>query len=109
MKRGEVRWYTFAPPDKRRPVLILMRDSAIPYMNGITVAPFTTTRRVVPSQVFISADEGLPQDSAVNLYYMQTVPKSQLGHLITTLTADRMAEVEAAIRFALGFTELRGR
>ena len=23
MKRGEIRWYSFKPPDKRRPVLIL--------------------------------------------------------------------------------------
>lgn len=28
MKRGEVRWYTFRSPDKRRPVLILTRTSA---------------------------------------------------------------------------------
>ena len=26
MKRGDIRWYTFQLPDKRRPVLILTRD-----------------------------------------------------------------------------------
>jgi hypothetical protein len=25
MRRGEIRWYTFAPPDKRRPVLVRVR------------------------------------------------------------------------------------
>jgi len=39
MKRGEVRWYTFRAPDKRRPVLILTRTSAISLLTGITVAP----------------------------------------------------------------------
>jgi mRNA interferase MazF len=29
MKRGEVRWYRFRAPDKRRPVVILTRDSAL--------------------------------------------------------------------------------
>ena len=29
MRRGEVRWYRFATPDKKRPVLILTRSSAL--------------------------------------------------------------------------------
>ena len=29
MKRGEVRWYIFAAPDKRRPVLLLTRESMV--------------------------------------------------------------------------------
>ncbi len=29
MRRGEIRWYLFAPPDKRRPVLLLTRDQVI--------------------------------------------------------------------------------
>jgi mRNA interferase MazF len=36
MKRGEVRWYEFQPPDKRRPVLVLTRDSVIPILHEIT-------------------------------------------------------------------------
>ena len=37
--RGEVRLYDFAPPDKKRPVVILTRDNAIPYLSSVTVAP----------------------------------------------------------------------
>jgi mRNA interferase MazF len=33
VKRGEIRWYTFAVSDKRRPVLILTRDEVIDYLN----------------------------------------------------------------------------
>lgn len=39
VRRGEMRWYTFALPDKRRPVLILSRDSVLPRLNEIIVVP----------------------------------------------------------------------
>jgi len=29
VRRGEIRWYTFALPDKRRPVLLLSRDAVL--------------------------------------------------------------------------------
>ena len=34
MRRGEIRWYTFAQPDKRRPVLLLTRDGVIDTLNA---------------------------------------------------------------------------
>ncbi len=43
MKRGEIRWYRFPQPDKKRPVLILTRDSIISHLNEVTVAPLTRT------------------------------------------------------------------
>lgn len=45
MTRGEIRWYTFALPDKRRPVLILTRNEVIDQLNEIIVAPITRTIR----------------------------------------------------------------
>jgi mRNA interferase MazF len=106
MRRGEIRWYTAAAPDKRRPVLILTRNSAIPLLNALTVAPLTTTMRSIPSEVFLSRADGVLADCAVNLDHLLTVPKAQLGALIANLPPDRMVEVHAAIRFALGFDDL---
>ncbi len=103
MRRGEIRWYTFAPPDKRRPVLILTRDSAIGPLNALTVAPITSTMRGIPSEVFLGPAEGLPAECAVNLDHLQTVPKSNLGVRIGALSPDRMSEVQRAVAFALGF------
>jgi mRNA interferase MazF len=103
MRRGEIRWCTFAAPDKRRPVLILTRNSAIPVLNALTVAPLTTTMRNIPSEVFLSQADGVLADCAVNLDHLQTVPKARLGALIASLSGDRMGEVQTAIRFALGF------
>lgn len=103
MKRGEVRWYEFRPPDKKRPVLILTRTSALAYLNEVTIAPLTTTIRDIPSEVVVGKADGLPADSAINLDHVQTVAKSKLGKLITTLSTERMEQARKAMSFALGF------
>ena len=102
MRHGEIRWYRFPRPDKRRPVLILTRDSIIPYLGEITVAPITSTVRDIPSEVVLSSADGMPRECAVNLDHVQTVSKGRIGGVITTLTSRRLAEVRAALLFALG-------
>lgn len=85
-----------------RPVLLLTRNSAIRYLNAVTVAPLTTTIRGVPSEVQFSVDDGMMGDCAANFHNLQTVPKSKVGAWITTLSAQRMVEVDRALQFALG-------
>jgi mRNA interferase MazF len=104
MRRGEIRWYRFAAPDKRRPVLLLTRDSALEYLGEVTVAPVTSTIREIPSEVVLSAADGMPRACAVNLDHVQTVAKAKLAGLVTTLGPGRMTEVRAALLFALGYT-----
>lgn len=107
MNQGDIYWYTFRAPDKRRPVLILTRDSAIPYLASVTVAPLTTTVRGIPSEVFLTpADDGVSADCAVNVDNIQTVRKAGLGAYVTHLSLERMREVRAAVEFALGFDAL---
>jgi mRNA interferase MazF len=101
VKHGEIRWYKFAPPDQKRPVLILTRDSVLAYLAEVTIAPVTTTVRDIPSEVFLAKIDGMPQDCAVNCDHLQTVAKGKIGSLITSLPPARMAEVSRAIRFAL--------
>lgn len=102
MKRGEVRWYRFAPPDKRRPVLLLTRDAILEYLGDVIVAPITSTIRDIPSEVRLDQEDGMPHDCAVNCDHLQTVSKSRLGPLVTTLSAAKIREVAMAIAFALG-------
>lgn len=106
MKQGDVYWYTFRAPDKRRPVLILTRNSAIPYLTGLTVAPITTTIRDIPTEVVLTPADGMPTDCAVNVDNIQTVRKAGLGSHITHLSPVLMREVRAAVEFALGFDAL---
>ena len=101
MVRGEVRWYQFAAPDKRRPVVVVTRDSVIPSLGEVTVAPVTTRIRDIPSEVVLTKDDGLPRDCAVNCDHLQTVPRGRLGATISRLSEEKMDSVAAAIRFAL--------
>ena len=103
MNRGDVCWYTFKAPDKKRPVLILTRDSAIAVLNSVTVAPITSTIRSIPTEVVLNKDDGLPHSCAANFDNLQTVPKSSIGDRIARLTARRMEEAAKAVAFALGF------
>lgn len=107
VKQGDVYWYTFRAPDKRRPVLILTRNSAIPFLTGITVAPITTTIRGIPSEVSLTPDEdGIFAECAVNTDNIQTIQKANLSAFITQLSQARMREVRASIEFSLGFDAL---
>ncbi len=83
--------------------MILTRDSVLEYLGEATVAPVTSTIRGIPSEVLLAPKDGLPRDCAVNLDHVQTVSKSRLGALITTLDTERMREIRAALLFALGF------
>ena len=103
MRRGEIRWYRFSRPDKKRPVLILTRDSVLEYLGEVTIAPITSTVRDIPSEVPIGPSDGLPREGAVNLDHVQTVSKGRLGEVIATLSSRRMMEVRTALLFALGF------
>jgi mRNA interferase MazF len=103
MKRGDVRWYAFPRPDKKRPVVILTRNSALEFLGEVTVAPITSTIRDIPSEVLLTREDGMPRDCTVNLDHVQTVSKGKIGPLITTLSAAKMSELRSALLFALGF------
>jgi mRNA interferase MazF len=101
MKRGEVRWYKFKSPDKKRPIVILTRDAILEYLGEITVAPVTSTIRSIPSEVLLSNKDGMKNNCAINCDHIQTVSKSQVGSLITTLSNDKLTDLRSAICFAL--------
>ncbi len=101
MNRGEIRWYKFKPPDKKRPVLILTRNSVIPYLDEVTIAPITTTIRDIPSEIHLSVLDGMSKDCAINFDHIQTVSKNKIGLKITFLTKEKLKQVGKAINFSL--------
>jgi mRNA interferase MazF len=105
VNRGDVCWYNFKAPDKKRPVLILTRESAISVLNSVTIAPITSTIRSIPTELVLTEQDGVPHTCAANFDNLQTVPKSNIGNRITRLTSRRMKEVAAAVSFALGLDE----
>jgi len=100
--RGDVRLYQFAPADKKRPVVVLTRDSAIAYLSTVTVAPITSTIRGVPSEVALNEEDGMKAPCAVNLHNAVTISQNRLGRRVAQLSSLRMTEICAALRFSLG-------
>ncbi|HTB87462.1 MAG TPA: type II toxin-antitoxin system PemK/MazF family toxin [Steroidobacteraceae bacterium] len=105
MNRGDICWYTFKAPDKKRPVLVLTRESAIAVLNSVTIAPITSTVRSIPTELLLTKQDGVPHTCAANFDNLQTVSKSNIGERITRLTSRRMKEAAAAVSFALGFDD----
>ena len=102
IKRGEIWLFDFSRPDKRRPVLVLTRPEVIGLLHTVMVAPITSTIHGAPSEVIVGVDEGLKQDSAVNLDHVQTVEKSRLKRFIGTLGTEKMGAVCRALAVATG-------
>jgi mRNA interferase MazF len=102
IERGDVRLYEFAPPDKKRPVVVLSRDSAIRYLNSVTVAPITSTVRGVPSEVLLGEEDGMKAACVVNLHNIVTVSQAKLGKRVARLNAVRMEQICGALKFSLG-------
>jgi len=100
--RGDVRLYQFAPPDRKRPVVVLTRDSAIAYLSTVTIAPITSTIRDVPSEVVLNEEDGMKAPCAVNLHNAVTISQTRLGRRVAQLSSLRMREICAALRFSLG-------
>lgn len=100
--RGDVRLYQFSKPDRKRPVVVLTRDSAINYLSSVTVAPVTATIRGVPSEVILNESDGMKSHCAVNLHNAVTISRERLGKRVAQLSSMRMTEICAALRFSLG-------
>ena len=103
MRRGEIRWYTFRRPDKRRPVLILTRDEVIQRLNEVIVVPVTRTIRGLTTEVVLMPEDGMPVNCALNFDHLSLAQRARLGSCICALLDDRWAEVQRALMIACGF------
>jgi mRNA interferase MazF len=105
VERGEIRWYTFAPPNKRRPVLVLSRTGVVEVLNEIIVVPVTRTLRGMATEVLLTSDDGMPVSSALNFDHVSLAQRTRLGPVLTVLRAARWPEVRRALLAACGFAD----
>lgn len=106
VNRGEIRMYAFSAPDKERPVLVVSRQSVIPLLRTVMVAPITSTIHGVPSEVVVGVEQGLKHTSAINLDHVQTVDRGRLKRLVGRLDAPTMRKVCEALAIAVGCDEI---
>jgi mRNA interferase MazF len=103
VKRGEIRWYTFRLPDKRRPVLVLTRNDVIDRLNEIIVVPVTRTIRGLTTEVVLTADDGMPVACALNFDHVSLAQRNRIGPVLCGLLETRWVEVRRALLIACGF------
>jgi mRNA interferase MazF len=99
--RGDIRWFQFSAPDKRRPVLVLGRDDIITSLSQIPVIPLSTQVRGLPWEVKLSA-EGLSSVCVLKPEWIKSVERSFLGRRITSFPPHRWSEVRTSLLQVLG-------
>ena len=75
--QGEL-WLLEPSNGKRRPVLVVSRNEAIPVLNNLVVAPVTSTIRLIPTCIAVGRGEGIDHDSVANFDNLASVPKTAL-------------------------------
>lgn len=82
--------------DKIRPAVVLTREVAASFLNGVTVAPITTTIYGIATEVPVGAMNGLERDSVISCDNITTVNASDVLEPIGVLgDADELALVHA--------------
>ena len=90
---------------KDRPALVVSLDVRNRLANDVMVVPLSTTLRLAPTHVELSAGEGgLKETSMAKCEQVTTLDKSFLirGPFAGTISASLMREVEKAIQRAIG-------
>jgi mRNA interferase MazF len=105
VNRGEIRWYTFRAPDKRRPVLLLSRQDVAAHLNEIIVVPATRTIRGLTTEVPLTVEDGMPVTCALNFDHVALAQRDRVGPVICVLSTQRWLEVRAALLLACGFDD----
>ena len=100
--RGDIRWFRFASPDKRRPVLVLGRPDVLPSLSQVPVIPLSTQARGLPWEVALGPEDGLPSVCVLKPEWIRIVDRPHLGSLIAQLRDERMPAVREALISVLG-------
>ena len=105
MKRGDL--YRVYKPSARdpkkfrifvvvsRPVLIDSRFSTV------ICAPVYSSHHGLSTQVLIGIDEGMKYESSIHCDELVSLPKSVLTNFVGTLSAEKIEELNKALRIAL--------
>ena len=91
--------------DRHRPAVVLTRAGVVPVRRRVTVAPISTRVRGLSVEVLVGRDQGLDQDSVINVDHVQTVPSAAVGELIGILAPLQARQLACAIRYALDLEE----
>ena len=110
-KRGEIYMADLSPvvgseQGGVRPVLIIQNDIGNKYSRTVIVTAITSqmTKAKLPTHVELSSQENqLPKDSVALLEQVRTLDKRRLKTKVTTVSDNKMKEINRALLISLGF------
>ena len=111
IKRGEIYYADLSPvvgseQGGVRPVLIIQNDVGNKYSPTVIVSAITSQlgKAKLPTHIELPSERyNLPKNSVALLEQIRTLDKRRLQEKITTLSPDKMREVNKAILISLGF------
>lgn len=111
IRRGEIYYADLSPvvgseQGGVRPVLILQNDVGNKYSPTVIVSAITSQlgKAKLPTHIELPAEKyNLPKNSVALLEQIRTLDKRRLQEKVTTLSADKMKEVNKALLISLGF------
>ena len=106
IRRGDIRWFRFSAPDKRRPVLVLGRDDVLPSLAQIPVIPISSQIRTLPWEVLLTPEDGLPSLCVLKPEWIRSVERPLVGPWIATFPDRRWGEVTTSLLEILGLSSL---
>ncbi len=90
-RQGDIWWAE--TQDKRRPVLVVTRNEAIPVLTWLVVAPVTRTVRAIPTEVPLGEEEGLREPCAASFDNLHPIRRSFLIERAGRLAPERRSEI----------------
>lgn len=100
--RGDIRWFRFDNPDKRRPVLVVGRAELVDQWSLLPVIPLSTQARGLSWEVHLGPEDGLPSPCVLKPEWIRAVERTKLGPRIGVLATRKWAAVRDAVVQALG-------
>jgi mRNA interferase MazF len=90
--------------DKRRPVVVLTRARMIGLMSTVTVAPVSSTRLGLSTEIELGLHNGLDRPSFVKCDQIVSIPTARLGEHCGWLLESQEAELHEAIQAVFDLT-----
>jgi len=100
IRRGDI-WWGESPSEKGRPYLVLTRDSAIPVMTDVLVAPITTRLRPLASAIRLGPAEGLVVECIASFDNVEHIRARMLTRRLGELGPARLHEICSAMCAAI--------
>jgi mRNA interferase MazF len=105
MERGEL--YRVEKPTQREPkksrvyVIVSRQKFILSNYQTVVCAPIYTNQNGLLTEVYVGVGEGLKHDSAIRCDELVSLPKSALTNYIGKLSAQKIIELNEALKVAL--------